>query len=103
MQIEPEGVAYVRQGDHTVRLYDARAKADFVVGTLPGAINLQKEDVERAKDDGRLPMEDHNTRIVVFGSTVEQARATAETIAKNAFHNVMFCVATFCGQHATSE
>ena len=103
MQIEPEGDAYVRQGDHTVRLYDARAKADFVVGTLPGAINLQKEDVERAKDDGRLPMEDHNTRIVVFGSTVEQARATAETIARNAFHNVMFCAIAFCGQHATSE
>ena len=103
MQIEPEGVAYIRQGDRTVRRYDTRANADFVAGTLPGAINLPKEDVERAKDDGRLPMEDHNTRIVVFGSTVEQARATAETVAKNAFDNVMFCEATFCGQHAASE
>jgi hypothetical protein len=34
-------------------------------------------------------MEDHNTRIIVFGKDAAQARATAE-IAKNAFHNVSF-------------
>jgi hypothetical protein len=35
-------------------------------------------------------MEDHNTRIVVFGADAGQAREVAEEIAKNAFHNVSF-------------
>ncbi len=35
-------------------------------------------------------MEDHNTRIVVFGKGSAQAREVAEEIAKNAFHNVSF-------------
>jgi hypothetical protein len=35
-------------------------------------------------------MEDHNTRIIVFGKTGEQARAVAEALAKEAFHNVSF-------------
>jgi hypothetical protein len=35
-------------------------------------------------------MEDHNTRIIVFGRDGDQARAAAEEIAKNAFHNVSF-------------
>jgi hypothetical protein len=43
-----------------------------------------------AKDDGRLPMHDHNTRIVVMAATAAQARAVAQEIAANAFHNVMF-------------
>ena len=34
--------------------------------------------------------EDHNTRIIVFGQTAEQAKAVAEAIAKEAFHNVSF-------------
>jgi hypothetical protein len=40
--------------------------------------------------DGRLPMDDHNTRVIVFGANAEQARAVADPIAKNAFHNVTF-------------
>jgi len=47
-------------------------------------------EVRRAKDDGRLPMEDHNTRIVVFGRDATQARALAEAIAREAFHNVAY-------------
>jgi len=38
----------------------------------------------------RLPMQDHNTRIIVFGTDGEQARAVATEIAKNAFHNVSY-------------
>ena len=47
-------------------------------------------EITTAKDNGRLPMEDHNTRIIVFGQTAEQAKAVAEAIAKEAFHNVSF-------------
>ena len=46
--------------------------------------------MKQAKDDGRLPMEDHNTRIIVFGSNARDARAVADAIASEAFHNVSF-------------
>ena len=44
--------------------------------------------MKKAKDDGRLPTEAHNTRIIVFGKNSEQACAAAEAIALEAFHNV---------------
>jgi hypothetical protein len=46
--------------------------------------------VKNAKDDGRLPMEDHNTRIIVFGRNGAQARTVAEAVVREAFHNVAF-------------
>jgi rhodanese-related sulfurtransferase len=89
-QIELEGVRYVQAGDKTAVFFDARAPEEFKAGTLPGARNLLAADVVKAKDDGRLPIEDHNTRIIVFGKDGEQARTVADAIAKNAFHNVAF-------------
>jgi rhodanese-related sulfurtransferase len=103
MQLEPEGFVYVRQGDRTARIYDTRSSSDYAAGTLPDAIHLPKADVEKAKDDGRLPMEDHNTRIIVFGASAAEARATAEAIARNAFHNAMFCADAFCRQQIASR
>jgi rhodanese-related sulfurtransferase len=47
-------------------------------------------EIKAAKDDGRLPMMDHNTRIIVCGSNGDQARAVAEAIINEAFHNVSF-------------
>ena len=47
-------------------------------------------------------MEDHNTRVIVFGASPEQARDTAEEIARNAFHNVMFCAEPLCRGPATA-
>ena len=35
--------------------------------TRDGAHNIPLSDVLAAKDDGRLPMEDHNTRLIVIG------------------------------------
>jgi hypothetical protein len=46
--------------------------------------------VRRAKDDGRLPMDDHNPRIVVIGSTTADAHYVAEALTREAFHNVSF-------------
>jgi hypothetical protein len=46
-------------------------------------------EVKVAKDDRRLPMEDHNTRIIVFGNSKE-ASTVAKAIAKEAFLNVSF-------------
>jgi len=47
-------------------------------------------EAKKAKDDGRLPMEDHNTRIIVFGRDGAQAKAVAEAIAREAFDNVSY-------------
>jgi rhodanese-related sulfurtransferase len=90
MQIEPDGIRHVRESDRTAVFFDARSADEFNGGTIGGARHLPKEEVVKAKDDGRLPMEDHNTRIVVFGRDAAQARAAAEEMARNAFHNVSF-------------
>jgi len=103
-QIELEAVAYVHQMDRSAVFIDARAPEEFQAVTVPRAINVpamrleQGKDVgevRRAKDDGRLPMEDHNTRVIVFGRDAVQARAVAEAIIGEAFHNVAFYGGTF--------
>ncbi len=69
---------------------DAREPEGFRKRTLPNARNVQAADVAKAKDDGRLPMLDHNTRIFVIGNDEAQARAAATEIAHNAFQNVAY-------------
>jgi rhodanese-related sulfurtransferase len=99
MVIEPEGVQYVSVRDQTAVLIDARETTDFARGSVSNARNVPRSkvlagkdvgEIKAAKDDGRLPMEDHNTRIIVFGSDRAQARAVAEAIAREAFHNVSY-------------
>jgi rhodanese-related sulfurtransferase len=89
-EIEPAGAEYVYRLDMTAWWVDARPHDEFANGTLGHSFNIPLNDVLAAKDDGRLPMEDHNTRIVVFGSDGAQARAVAASLAANAFHNVAF-------------
>ena len=85
--------------DRTAVLLDVREADDFRKGTLPGARNIPRSlvlegkdvgEVKRAKDDGRLPMEDHNTRVIVLAQDPAQARYVAEAIAREAFHNVSY-------------
>jgi rhodanese-related sulfurtransferase len=89
----------VLANDRTAVWIDAREPEEFQAGSVPAARNLPRSkvlpgkdvgEVKAAKDDGRLPMEDHNTRIVVFGHDAEQARAVAEAITREAFHNVAY-------------
>jgi rhodanese-related sulfurtransferase len=97
-QIELEGIKYVHAGDRTAVFLDARDPAEFAAGSVKGARNVPASliagkdtgEVKKAKDDGRLPMEDHNTRIVVFGRDGEQARRLAQALINEAFHNVAF-------------
>ncbi len=89
-EIEPAGSEYVYRRDMSAWWVDGRSQSDFSQGTLRRSHNIPLAEVAAAKDDGRLPMEDHNTRIVVFGVDVAQARAVAASIAANAFHNVAF-------------
>jgi rhodanese-related sulfurtransferase len=94
-EIELAGLLYVLRDDKTAVFLDARSLDEFKVGTIPGAKSLPLADVKKAKDDGRLPMEDHNTRIIIFGKDGAQARAVTEAIAKEAFHNVSYFSGSF--------
>jgi rhodanese-related sulfurtransferase len=98
-EIEAEGVQYVREKDQTAVWIDARDPEEFAAHPVPHARNLPLSgvkpgkdvgEVKKAKDDGRLPMEDHNTRIIVFGRDGAQAKGVAEAIAREAFHNVSY-------------
>lgn len=103
-QIEDDGLRRVLSLDQSAVLIDARDSLEFVVKTLPRARNIPRTkviavkdsgEVRRAKDDGRLPMDDHNTRIVVFGKDGRQARYVAEQLTREAFDNVAFYGGTF--------
>ena len=103
-QIEAEGIRYVIENDRSAVFIDARDAADFKTGSIVQARNIPQillksgkdvGEIKAAKDDGRLPMEDHNTRIIVFGKTSEQARTVAEAIVGEAFHNVSFFDGSF--------
>ena len=54
MQIEPDGIRYVREGDKTAVFLDVRSADEFKAGSISGARHLPKEEVVKAKDDGRL-------------------------------------------------
>ena len=94
MVIEAEAVARVYRLDRTARFVDARppctAHGNGWKHVLPGSVNIQLGEVVVAKDDGRLPAEDHNTRVIVFGDSGAQAKALADSIAANAFHNTVY-------------
>jgi rhodanese-related sulfurtransferase len=104
MEIEPDGIRYIFNNDQTAVWIDARDSQVFEEGSIPGARNLPHTgvlpgkdvgDVFAAKNDGRLPMEDHNTRIIVFGQNSAQARKVANALAREAFHNVMYFSASY--------
>lgn len=101
MQTELPALSYISR-DKTAVWIDARDPRAFAAVTIEGAHNIPATQLERgkdkavmkaAKDDGRLPMDDHNTRIIVFGADGKDARAVADAIASEAFHNVSFVAA----------
>lgn len=103
-EIEAEGMRHVVENDKTAVLIDTRDAAAYSAGTLPNARHLPRSgvlegkdvgEVKRAKDDGRLPMEDHNTRIVVFGEDARTAQYVAESLTREALHNVSYFAGTY--------
>ena len=104
-EIELDGIRYLYGKDQTAVWLDVRDPEAFQAGTLDGAHNLaysgvtNGDELDKAGEDGRLPVEDHNTRIIVFGNDGAQARAVAEALVKDAFHNVAF----YAGNLATLQ
>ena len=86
-QTDLPGFDYIYKGDHTAVFVDARTPAEYARGTVAGAVNIQKGEAAAANDDGRLPLTDKGTRIVVFGRTDEQSRVVATEIAEKAYWN----------------
>lgn len=110
--IEADGIRHVLSLDRTAVLLDVREAADFREGSLPNARNVPRGSVlegrdvgelRLAKDDGRLPMDDHNTRIIVVGRSAGDARYVAQAIAHEAFHNVSYFPGTFAEAKAALE
>jgi rhodanese-related sulfurtransferase len=102
-EIDLAGLRHVLARDHTAVIVDSREAEEFRGGTLPDARNIPRSlvlegkdvgEVKRAKDDGRLPMEDHNTRVIVLAGDAVKARYVAEAIAREAFHNVTYFAGT---------
>ena len=108
-EIEPAGLHRVLAEDRTAVVIDAREQADAAGSPLAGARGIPRSlvlegkdvgEVKRAKDDGRLPMEDHNTRLIVVGGDAAAARYVAEALAREAFHNVSYFPGTFAEARA---
>ena len=89
MQVEKPALVRLLVEDATAVLVDARDSGN-ITSQLRNSRSIPLHDASKAKDDGRLPMADHNTRIFVVGDSGAQARAVAEAIARDAFHNVAF-------------
>ena len=103
-EIEPEGLRHVLADDRTAVVIDAREPEAFRAGTLPGARNVPRSGLlpgkdlgvlKEAKNDGRLPMEDHNTRLIVVGRDANEAKQVAQALALEAFHNVSYFPGTY--------
>ena len=104
MVIEPDGINYILEKDQSAVFIDVREPEEFQASTFSNAKNIPRSkvlkgkdvgEIKTAKDDGRLPMEDHNTRIIVFGINSTQAREVAEAITQEAFHNVSYFEGNF--------
>jgi rhodanese-related sulfurtransferase len=107
-EVELQGIRHIVAHDGTAVIIDTREAADFKKGSLRGARSIPRSlvlagkdigEVKRAKDDGRLPMEDHNTRILVVGADGAAARYVAEALAREAFHNVSYFAGSFAAVH----
>jgi len=89
MQVEKPALLRLLAQDATSVLIDGRAEVGPKL-RVRNAVSIPLLDGSKAKDDGRLPMTDHNTRIFVVGTNGNEARAVAEAIVHDAFHNVTF-------------
>src|SRR5215813_8993642 len=89
MQVEKPALLRLLAQDATSVLVDGRANTGLKP-RMRNAVLIPSREASQAKDDGRLPMTDHNTRIFVVANNGSEARTVAEAIVHDAFHNVTF-------------
>lgn len=95
-EIELEGIVRIFNVDRTAVFFDARAPEEFARGSLPGAHNVPADQLALGVlDTAPLPLDDFNTRIVLFGRDVGQARALADALSKKPWHNVTYFPGAF--------
>jgi hypothetical protein len=56
---------------------------------------LQTQTSEHLIDGLRLPFTDKGTRVVIFGDSIDQARAVAVEVAQNAYWNSSYFGGTY--------
>jgi rhodanese-related sulfurtransferase len=97
IEIELEGIARIFGVDRTAVFFDARSIEEFAKGSLPGAYNIPIDTGSRVALGEKAPalQHDFNTRIVLFGRDLAQARRLADAIAKTPYQNVSYFPGTF--------
>ena len=102
----------ILQKDQTAVVIDAREVADYRGLSLPGSRNIPRSlvregkdvgEIKKAKEDGRLPVNDYNTRIIVLASDGASARYVAGAITNEAFQNVNFLEGSFAQTKAAGD
>jgi rhodanese-related sulfurtransferase len=93
-EVELEGVVRIFKNDQTAIFLDARSAEEFAKGSIPGAYNLTPEAAAHVKGSP-MPLDDFNTRIVLFGRDAAQARALADALSKRPWHNVAYYPGSF--------
>lgn len=88
------GFRQVARDSNTV-VVDARSRAEYTAGTVPGAQAILAGEVSKAEKDRRLRYVDHSTRVVVFANNADEARAVAEELARNAYSNASYFGGTY--------
>lgn len=81
--------------DSNTIMVDARSRAQFALGTVPGALPIVAGEVSKAEKDRRLRYYDHSTRMIVFADSAGEARAVAEEFSRNAYSNTSYFGGTY--------
>lgn len=76
--------------DSNAVLVDARSRAQYAAGTVPGALPIVAGEVSKAEKDRRLRYYDHSTRMIVFANNAGEARVVAEEFGRNAYSNASY-------------
>jgi rhodanese-related sulfurtransferase len=89
MQVEKPALLRLLAQDTTSVLIDARPEPGLKP-RVRNAVSIPLPEASKAKDDGRLPLTDHNTAFLSWAPTARRRATVAEAIVHDAFHNVTF-------------
>jgi rhodanese-related sulfurtransferase len=89
--IERGGIGRIAKADQTAIFVDTRPAADYAKGTIANALNAPVEKLASAK----LPDDDFNRRVILFGRDEAEARKAADIMGKRSWHNVSYYPGSF--------